>query len=151
MQLPLLPDRRAGLDPNLGSATFTVVRVFNRSTVTAFGDSHADVREPLLAWHAEVEGASWSGPEDVKKAFPSASIINDERIVFNIKGNKYRVVVGVKFQFFVVYIKPAPPASPASPSPSRASPPPASSRACAETAASCRATRANRSAACTPR
>lgn len=81
------------------------MRVFNRSTVTTFGDSHADAREPLVAWYAEVANANWTGPDDLKKAFPSASIISDERIVFNIKGNKYRVVVDVKFQFFVVYIK----------------------------------------------
>lgn len=81
------------------------MRVFNRSTVTTFGDSHADAREPLLAWYAEVDKASWRGPDDVKRAYPSASIVNEERIVFNIKGNKYRVVVAVKFQFFVVFIK----------------------------------------------
>lgn len=81
------------------------MRVFSRSTVTTFGDSHADAREPLLAWYAEVANANWAGPDELKKAFPSASIINDERIVFNIKGNKYRVVVDVKFQFFVFYIK----------------------------------------------
>lgn len=81
------------------------MRVFNRSTVTTFGDAHADAREQMLAWYAEVEKASWSGPEDVERAYPSASIVNDERIVFNIKGNKYRVVVAVKFQFHVVYIK----------------------------------------------
>lgn len=81
------------------------MRVFNRSTVVAFADAHADARQPLLAWFAEVTEASWTGLADVKKAYASASIISAERIVFNIKGNKYRIVVAVKFQFFAVYIK----------------------------------------------
>jgi mRNA interferase HigB len=81
------------------------VRVFNRSTVKAFADSHADARRSLYAWFAEVENASWTGPNDVKSRYPSASIIAGDRIVFNIKGNSYRVVVAVKYDFFVVYIR----------------------------------------------
>ena len=81
------------------------MRVFNRSTVTAYGDAHADARGALLAWFDEVQHASWAGPNDIRQSYPSASIINDERVVFNIKGNKYRIVVSVKFQFFVVYIR----------------------------------------------
>jgi mRNA interferase HigB len=81
------------------------VRVFNRSTVVEYGEAHADAREPLLAWFKEVEHASWSGPQDIKRAYATASIVNDERVVFNIKGNRYRVVVAVKYQFFAVYIR----------------------------------------------
>jgi mRNA interferase HigB len=81
------------------------VRVFNRSTVKAFADAHADAREPLFAWFAELEGAAWGGPTDVKTRYPSASILGGDRVVFNIKGNKYRVVVAVKYDFFSVYIR----------------------------------------------
>jgi len=81
------------------------VRVFNRSTVRAFADAHADAEQPLFAWFAEVRKASWKRPEDIKERFPSASIINRERVVFNIKGNHYRVIVAVKFQFHAVYIR----------------------------------------------
>jgi mRNA interferase HigB len=81
------------------------VRVFNRSTVRAFADAHADAREPLFAWFAEVEGASWRGPDDLKTRFPSASFLAGNRVVFNIKGNKYRVVVAIKYEFFAFYIR----------------------------------------------
>jgi mRNA interferase HigB len=81
------------------------VRVFNRSTVKAFTDTHADARQPLFAWFAEVEKASWSGPADIKARYPTASIVNDERVVFNIKGNKYRVIVAIKYEFFTAYIR----------------------------------------------
>jgi mRNA interferase HigB len=81
------------------------VRVFNRSTVRAFAYAHADARQPIFAWFAEVERASWNGPDDVKTRYPSASFLASNRIVFNIKGNKYRVVVAIKYEFFAVYIR----------------------------------------------
>jgi mRNA interferase HigB len=81
------------------------VRVFNRSTIRAFADVHADARQPLFAWFAEVEGANWGGPDDIKARYPSASFLADNRVVFNIKGNKYRVIVAIKYEFFVVYIR----------------------------------------------
>jgi mRNA interferase HigB len=81
------------------------VRVFNRSTVKAFADKHAEARQPLFAWFAEVEKATWSGPSDIKKRYPAASTVNDERVVFNIKGNRYRVIVAIKYEFFAVYIR----------------------------------------------
>lgn len=66
---------------------------------------HADARQPLLAWFAETEKAFWAGPEDVKVRYPSASIVGAERVVFNVKGNRYRVVVAVKYPFHAVYIR----------------------------------------------
>ena len=55
------------------------VRVFNRSTVKAFADAHADTRQPLFAWFAEVENAAWRGPADIKARYPTASFVNDDR------------------------------------------------------------------------
>lgn len=83
----------------------TGVRVFNRSTVKAFADAHADARQPLFAWFAALEGAQWSGPEDIKASYPFASFLAGNRVVFNVKGNKYRAVVAIKYEFFVVYIR----------------------------------------------
>jgi mRNA interferase HigB len=81
------------------------VRVFNRSTVKAFAEAHADARDALYAWFAELQDATWSSPKDVKSAYPSASLLAGNRIVFNIKGNNYRIVVAVKYEFFAVYIR----------------------------------------------
>jgi mRNA interferase HigB len=86
-------------------ATMEYVRVFNRSTVKAFADAHADARESLFAWFAELQDASWTSPKDVKSAYPSASFLAGDRVVFNIKGNNYRIVVAVKYDFFAVYIR----------------------------------------------
>ena len=49
--------------------------------------------------------ARWTGPDAIKARYPSASIINRERVVFNIKGNHYRVIVAVKYQFRSLYIR----------------------------------------------
>jgi mRNA interferase HigB len=81
------------------------VRVFNRSTLTAFADGHADARQAFFAWFADVQQANWRGPDDVKSVYPSASFLAGNRVVFNIKGNKYRLVVAVKYEFFAVYIR----------------------------------------------
>lgn len=53
----------------------------------------------------EVEGATWTNPDDVKRRYATASFLSKERVVFNIKGNKYRVVVAIKYEFFAVYIR----------------------------------------------
>lgn len=81
------------------------MRVFNRATVRAFADAHAAARQPLYAWFAEVEKASWTGPSDVKARYASASILAGDRVVFNIKGNAYRVIVAIKYEFHVAYIR----------------------------------------------
>lgn len=71
----------------------------------AFTRAHADIRGPLNAWREEVEKASWSSPQDVKLRYPSASILADNRVIFNIKGNKYRLVVKVRYQNGIVLIE----------------------------------------------
>ena len=95
----------AALFPFWEQATQRHVRVTNRSTVRVFVDDHADARQPLFAWFEEVEDATWSGPDDIKRRYPSASFLADNRVVFNVKGNKYRVIVAIKYEFFVVYIR----------------------------------------------
>ena len=66
---------------------------------------HADVRGALDAWQLEVERSHWSGPQDVKNRYPSASILSDNKVIFNIKGNKYRLVVKAKYEKGIVLIE----------------------------------------------
>ncbi len=66
---------------------------------------HADVRGPLDAWRGEVEAAQWTGPQDVKDRYPSASFLADSRVIFNIKGNTYRLVVKVRYRYGIVLIE----------------------------------------------
>lgn len=71
----------------------------------AFKLSHADSRGALDAWRAEVEQAQWAGPQDVKNRYPSASFLADNRVIFNIKGNSYRLVIKAKYQNGIVLIE----------------------------------------------
>jgi mRNA interferase HigB len=81
------------------------VRVFNRSTVTAYAMANARARPSLYAWFHEVEKACWTGPDEVKRQFPAASIIDNNRVIFNVGGNNYRIIVMVKYEFHAVYIR----------------------------------------------
>lgn len=60
---------------------------------------------PLQTWFHDVEHASWSGPADIKAVYRNASLLANNRVVFNIKGNHYRLVVVVVYQNGVVYIR----------------------------------------------
>jgi mRNA interferase HigB len=82
--------------------------VIARSTLKAFLDSsaaHADAREPTMTWYRQVRAADWATPADVKRDLRSVSILKDGRAVFNIAGNKYRIVVWINYAYRVVYIR----------------------------------------------
>lgn len=64
-----------------------------------------DAKQPLLSWFKEVEKATWKTPADVKRLYSSADLVGDGRIVFNIGGNKYRLVVWVNYGIQLVLIK----------------------------------------------
>ena len=87
------------------------MRVIARSTLSMFVDTlsgHKDktsVKAALDAWYFEVESAVWRNSQDVKKAFASASILDSERIVFNIKGNNYRLIVAIDYQRQIAFVK----------------------------------------------
>lgn len=66
---------------------------------------HADARGALDVWRNEVERAKWTGPQDVKARYATASFLADNRIIFNIKGNSYRLVVKVKYVNGMVLIE----------------------------------------------
>ena len=63
------------------------------------------VKAALEAWFHEVESASWNNPADVKSTYANASVIDSERVVFNIKGNSYRLVVAVDYARQIVFVK----------------------------------------------
>jgi len=82
------------------------MRVIARKTLRDFWEAgHADAEGPLSAWFAEAERAVWNSPNDIKVHYPSASILADDRVVFNIKGNTYRLIVAIKYKSHVVYIR----------------------------------------------
>lgn len=80
------------------------MNVVGRGTLEDFKKRHADARGPLDSWLSEAEAADWHTPEDIKARYPSASIISGGRVVFNIKGNSYRLDVKVAYQTRVVLV-----------------------------------------------
>ena len=84
------------------------VRIIALGTLKAFinrSPAYSEAREPIMAWYRQVAGADWATPADVKRAIRSASILKDGRVVFNIAGNKYRIVVWINYPYRVVYIR----------------------------------------------
>jgi mRNA interferase HigB len=70
-----------------------------------FWERFPDAEHALKAWHAEAEAAIWQSPAEIKAQFRSASILKDSRVVFNICGNKYRLVVKISYAGAVVLIR----------------------------------------------
>ena len=81
------------------------MRLVNKPLLEDFERKHADARSQIDAWICEVEDAQWSGPHDIKSRFPTASFLADNRVVFNLKGNKYRLDVKVAYENQIVLIK----------------------------------------------
>lgn len=81
------------------------MRIFNHSAVMFYARRHADVRDDLLAWYAEAENAAWKSPADVRRQFPRASVVANSRIVFNLGGNRYRLIVSFNYPSGTCYIK----------------------------------------------
>lgn len=73
------------------------MRIIAKRTLRDFWVKHADCEQQLKAWFREAEKSGWKNIQDLKADYPSASILPDNRIVFNIKGNRYRLIV--KFNF----------------------------------------------------
>ncbi len=70
-----------------------------------FKRKYADARGPLDAWRIEAQRAQWTGPQDIKTRYPSASFLADNKVIFNIKGNTYRLVIKAKYQNGVVLVE----------------------------------------------
>lgn len=84
-----------------------VVRVIALSTLRAFlaTPGGADAEGAVLAWYRHALRADWASPADVKADFGSASILKDGRVVFNLAGNRYRLVVWINYGYRVVYVR----------------------------------------------
>ena len=84
------------------------MRVIALSTLRRFWDgkaAYAGAREPALAWYRHVLTSDWRSPAEVKREFGSASVLRDGRMVFNIAGNKYRLVAWINYPYRVVYVR----------------------------------------------
>jgi mRNA interferase HigB len=104
---PLVAGAGTPVAPKMGSTyTHVHVRVIARRTLREFWEAgHADAEQPLEAWFAEVHGATWKSMAEIKRRYPRASVIDAERVVFNIGGNKYRLLAKVWFPGQAMWIK----------------------------------------------
>ncbi len=81
------------------------MRILSKSTLREFWLRYPAAELPLRAWHKQVLAASWSSPNDVKALYGNASILANNRVIFNIKGNDFRLIAQVNYEFFVVRIR----------------------------------------------
>lgn len=81
------------------------MRIIARKALKDFWAKYPDAEEPLKSWFKETIGAQWELPQDIKKLYRHASILKNGRVVFNIGGNKYRLVVKINFATGIVYIR----------------------------------------------
>ena len=81
------------------------MRIISRRILREFWEKHPDSAVPLQIWFHDVERATWNSTADIKAVYRNSSFVANNRVVFNIKGNHYRLVVVVVYQYGVVYIR----------------------------------------------
>lgn len=81
------------------------MRIIALSKLREFWRKHSQAEVPLAAWYAQASRAEWSGPDDIKRAYRSASFLPGNRVVFNIKGNDYRLIVAVHYNRRMMFIR----------------------------------------------
>ena len=81
------------------------MRIIAVSYLRPFWESNPAAEQPLKSWVDEVKKANWSQPSDIKAQYRSASILKNRRVVFNIKGNDYRLIVAIAYKLQIVYVK----------------------------------------------
>ena len=83
------------------------MRIIALRTIREFWEiaGHGDSEQPLKSWYAIAKQADWTCPQDIKDQFRNASILKDNRVVFNIAGNKYRLIVKFNYPYRIGYIR----------------------------------------------
>lgn len=80
------------------------MRIISRSYLKDFGEKYSNSKQALLSWYDEVKKLEWENSADLKKSFSSASIITFKRVVFNIKGNEYRLIVDIEYKLKLIFV-----------------------------------------------
>lgn len=81
------------------------MKVLGKEILDEFANEHGDVRGQLAAWIAETESESWKSPAEIRARYATASFLSDNRVIFNIKGNRYRLEVKIAYKSGVVLVK----------------------------------------------
>jgi mRNA interferase HigB len=81
------------------------MRIISRKRLVQFWQNHPDAEQPLRAWYAEAKKAQWRSPVEIKAIFKHTSILSNNRVVFNIKGNNYRLVIVIEYMQGKIFIR----------------------------------------------
>lgn len=81
------------------------MRIIARKTLQKFWEKHPDAEQALKAWYQDARHAKWNAPSEIRRQYANASIIQNNRVVFNIRGNHYRLIVSINYPFQIIYIR----------------------------------------------
>ncbi|MES2731365.1 MAG: type II toxin-antitoxin system HigB family toxin [Bacteroidota bacterium] len=81
------------------------MNVISKKKLVEYGEQHAEAYQALLTWYGVVKKANWKDPNELRKDFPQADPVGDKRVVFNIKGNHFRLIARVSYEYKHVLIK----------------------------------------------
>ena len=81
------------------------MRVIAKKILRDFWEKHNDCEQQLKSWYQEALSAAWKNSNEIKLEYPKASIIGDNRVVFNIKGNTYRLIIKLNFDYQMIWIR----------------------------------------------
>ncbi|MDD2785221.1 MAG: type II toxin-antitoxin system HigB family toxin [Sulfuricurvum sp.] len=81
------------------------MNVISKKTLVLFYENHPQAKTPLEVWHSDVRKAQWETPDQIKREYSSASFLRDNRVVFNIKGNDYRLIVHIDYKRKIIRVK----------------------------------------------
>ncbi len=81
------------------------MRIIALKTLREFWNRYPQAQQPLQAWYADARKATWNTPSDIRLVYRNASMLPDHRVVFDIKGNDFRLVVKINYHYGIVYIR----------------------------------------------
>jgi len=81
------------------------MRIIVLKTLRRFWEQHPDAQQALQAWYRDAKWATWNTPADIRNVYRNASLVGNNRVVFNIRGNRYRLVVAVNYTAGIIYIR----------------------------------------------
>jgi len=81
------------------------MRIISKGILREFWLKHEDCEQALKSWYQEADKSNWKSPNDIKAEYPSASILMNNRVVFNIKGNSYRLIAKISYKYQMIWIR----------------------------------------------
>jgi len=81
------------------------LRIIKRKTLKDFWNIYPNAESPLKSWFYEAKNSDWKSPADIKEKYRNASILKNQRVVFNIRGNSYRLVVKIEYSLGIIFIR----------------------------------------------